>query len=426
MHQKNHQKLNNPVDINMLYLAGKLLQEQGSFNWVPGWLVGTLGLNVCAIGITVARQCVVHFSGHDQNSGPNTTEIDIDVLWCSQQETLEDTGTPCPVFNCPVRQKVLERCGKPDQEVTCFPMAGKRGFLMACGEGLLLNSFPVTEILKATTYVIGCSLDTGQSTGKAASYFLPSEDMAQIWSEMLAGLSHDLRTPLACIKGYVTTLLREDVTWEPDAQKEFLNIIVEETEHIEVLINNLLDSSTFSWKGEIELKKEPVSLPRIVDKVLKDPSYRSKNHQFSVSFHREFPFVEADPIRIEQVLRNLVDNAVKYSMANTAIAIKGEFNDQEIIISVADKGIGIGDEHLNQLFEKFFRVNNGVGEHQKGMGLGLPLARQILFSHGGRIWAKSKLQQGTTFYFTLPVSPQPAAAKSNYQPPGDQGAMHET
>jgi len=226
--------------------------------------------------------------------------------------------------------------------------------------------------------------------------------MAQMWSEMLAGLSHDLRTPLACIKGYVTTLLREDVTWDHLAQKEFLNIIVEETDHIESLINNLLDSATLSWKGEIELKKEAVLLPKIVNKVLKDSSFRSKNHQFTVLFPEDFPYVEADPVRIEQVIRNLVDNAVKYSKEETRITIKGELAPGEVVISVTDQGIGIDDEHLNRLFEKFFRVNTNNQEHQKGMGLGLPLARQVLISHGGKIWAKSKLGQGTTLYFTLP------------------------
>lgn len=426
MNQKNSSGLiNSPIDINMLYFAGRLLQEQGNFNWVPDWLVGTLGLNVCAVGITVDQHCIVHLNSHDKNSCSDITEIDFDVLWCSQQELLGNTNIPCHIFDCPVRQKVIKRCGKLGHEVTCFPMAGRKGFLMACGEGLLLNSFPVTELLKVTTQVIECSLDNGQRANKAASYFLPSEDMAQIWSEMLAGLSHDLRTPLACIKGYVTTLLRKDVTWDPVVQREFLNIIVEETDHIEVLINNLLDSSTFSWKGEIELKKELILLSQIVSKVLRDPSYRIKNHKFSVFFPQEFPLVEADPIRIEQVLRNLVDNAVKYSMDNTPIVINGEFKTGEIVISVADEGIGISDEHLNQLFEKFFRVNNDEKDDQKGMGLGLPLARQILSSHGGRIWAKSKLQQGTTFYFTLPISPL-MAKTGLYHSLGDSGAIDET
>ena len=157
-------------------------------------------------------------------------------------------------------------------------------------------------------------------------------------------------------------------------------------------------------ESEIELKKEPISLPQITEKVLKDPSYSKKNHEFIMMFPDNFPFVIADRTRIEQVLRNLVDNAVKYSDENTQITIKGEVTPEEIIISVADQGIGISDEHLNQLFEKFFRVTNNKEQHQEGMGLGLPLARQIVINHGGRIWAKSKLNYGTTLYFTLPVS----------------------
>lgn len=419
MNEKNYSKYDYPVDIaiKILHFTGKLLQEHGNYKWVPDWLVGTLGIKGCAVGIILAQHCIVHFYSQDKNSKADTTDIDVDVLWCSQQDSLANKGIPCHVFDCPVRQRVVERYGQPGQEVTCFPMAGKKGFLMACGEGLLLNSFSVTEILKAITHAIECSLDIDQNAGKAASYFLPSEDMAQMWSEMLAGLSHDLRTPLACIKGYVTTLLREDVTWDPDAQNEFLNIIVEETDHIESLINNLLDSSTLSWKGDIELKKEPVLLPQIVSKVLRDQSYRNKSHQYIVLFAGDFPFVEADPIRIEQVLRNLVDNAVKYSMENTQITIEGKVSTGEVVVSVADQGIGIGDEHLNRLFEKFFRVSNGIQEHQKGMGLGLPLARQILLSHGGRIWAKSKLNEGTTFYFTLPVDSR--TAKMNCRSQGD-------
>jgi len=405
MNEKNYAKDAYPADIpiKILQFTGKLLQEHGNYKWVPGWLVGTLGIKGCAVGIILAQHCIVHFNSQDKNSRADTTDIDVDVLWCSQQDSATNKGMPCHVFDCPVRQRVVEKYGQPDQKVTCFPMAGKKGFLMACGEGLLLNSFSVTEILKAITHAIECSLDVDQNAGKVASYFLPSEDVAQMWSEMLAGLSHDLRTPLACIKGYVTTLLREDVTWDPDAQKEFLNIIVEETDHIESLINNLLDSSTLSWKGDIELKKEPVLLPQIVNKILRDQSYRNKNHQYTVLFAGDFPFVEADPIRIEQVLRNLVDNAVKYSVENTQITIEGKVSSGEIVVSVADQGIGIGDEHLNRLFEKFFRVSSGIQEYQKGMGLGLPLARQILISHGGKIWAKSKLNEGTTFYFTLPV-----------------------
>jgi len=406
MNQKSYSKLNYPIDINILHFTGKLLQENGNFDWVPGWLVAALGVDSCAVGVNMGKQCIVHFNRNDNNNKSDIVEIAADNLLCTKQETLTYNNIPCYVLDCPVRHKVIKRSSQPHLEVTCFPMVGKRGFLMAYGEGQLLNSYPITEILKAITHVIECSLNNSQNSGKAASYFLPSEDMAHMWSEMLAGLSHDLRTPLACIKGYVTTLMREDVSWDSDTQREFLNIIVEETDHIEALINNLLDSSTLSWKGEIELNKEPVLLPQIVKKVLKDPSFRTKNHHFTVLFSDYFPFVEADPFRIEQVVRNLVDNAVKYSMNDTEIIIKGEINSDEVVISVTDQGIGIDEEHLERLFEKFFRVNSGIQEQQKGMGLGLPLARQVLISHGGKIWAKSKLNQGTTLYFSLPINPE--------------------
>lgn len=392
----------NDISIKMLYFASRLLQERGSLNWVPSWLVQIMKINKIALGVIEGQKCIIHMAGQACHSEVDTLEIDMGRLWCLQQDLLKNTIDSCNVSECPVRKRLTERGCQWEEKAICFHMAGRKGFLMACGEGLLQNSVPVPGILKAITHLIANSIDAAKGTGTATSYFLPSEDIAQMWSEMLAGLSHDLRTPLACIKGYVTTLLREDVTWDPVDQKEFLNIIVEETDHIESLINNLLDSATFSWKGEIELKKEPVLLPQIVNKVLRDPSFRSKNHLFSVIFPENFPLLEVDPFRIEQVLRNLVDNAVKYSMANTLIEIKGELAQGEVIVSVADQGIGIGEEHLSRLFEKFFRVTSGVHEHQKGMGLGLPLVRQVLISHGGRIWAKSELNHGTIFYFALP------------------------
>ncbi|WP_027356994.1 sensor histidine kinase [Desulfofundulus thermocisternus] len=391
------------ICIKMLYLAGRIVREKGNFERVPRWLAEILGASGSALGIVVARQCLVYFARVDQESRSGCLEVAVDVLWCSRQNSPGNGDVPCHIFDCPVRQKVMEGCGRSDLEVTCFPMEDRKGFLMVYGEALLLNSYPITEILKAVTHFIACNLDVDGRSREAASYFLPSEDMAQLWSEMLAGLSHDLRTPLACIKGYITTLMREDVTWDHASQREFMEIIVEETDHIENLIDNLLDSATFSWKGGIELKKEPVSIPQVVRKVLTDPSFRIKNHQYTVLFPEDFPLVEADPIRIEQVLRNLVDNAVKYSMERTQITIKGEVKPGEVVVSITDQGIGIDSEHLKWLFEKFFRAARGIRENKKGMGLGLPLARQIIVSHGGRIWAESKLNQGTTFYFTLPL-----------------------
>lgn len=419
-------KLDYPFDISIkvLYLAGKLLQEQDNFDRIPGWLVETMDINNAALGIRVDKHCMVYFSQTNRGKEKDYMELSAAALWCSRQGSFAHKNAPCHITDCPVRQELILRSKSPGLDTICFPMPGKKGFLMVCGEALLLNSFHVSEILKAITHIVVCSLDTINRNRKPASYFLPSEDMAQMWSEMLAGLSHDLRTPLSCIKGYITTLMREDVAWEPATEKEFMNIIVEETDHIENLIDNLLDSSTFSWKGEIELKKELISIPQIVCKVLRDQSYRNKNHEFIVNFPKDFPLVEADSTRVEQVLRNLVDNSVKYSKEETKIEIKGKVTAIEVVVSVSDQGIGINSEHLKWLFEKFFRTTDGIMENKKGIGLGLPFARQIILSHGGRIWAKSKVNHGTTLYFTLPTGKH--TDESDDYPQGGGEAQYET
>lgn len=414
-------KISDPIDTSIKFLnfAGRLFQEQGSLDWVPGWLMATMGLNNCALGILQEQRYIVYFTGAD-NAHPDTVKFAAADLRCSSRD-LSGKAAPCPGAGCPVINCIFEGHEQAGREVACFPIDGGKGFLLACSEKSRLNSCSFPELLKAITNIIASVWNTGKNPGYNASCFLPFGDMAQMWSEMLAGLSHDLRAPLACIKGYVTTLLREDVTWDPLSKKEFLNIINEETDHIENLIDNLLDSSTLSWRGEIELKKEAVLLPQIVNKVLKDTSFRSKNHQFTVLFPEHFPCVEADLVRIEQVIRNLVDNAVKYSMEETTITIKGEAAPGEVVVSVSDQGIGIDNEHLNKLFEKFFRVNTKNREHQKGMGLGLTLARQILISHGGKIWAKSKPGQGTTLYFTLPCEECPGSLNDLPLEPAHEG-----
>jgi signal transduction histidine kinase len=130
---------------------------------------------------------------------------------------------------------------------------------------------------------------------------------------------------------------------------------------------------------------------------------RTQQHHFLIDFPDDFPIVDADPHRIEQVLRNLLDNAVKYSPQGGLVVIRGTMHKDEIVVSVADQGMGIAPQHLNRLFEKFFRIESGLGRHVVGSGLGLPIAHTIVESHGGRIWAESQLGQGSTFYFTLPL-----------------------
>jgi signal transduction histidine kinase len=159
-----------------------------------------------------------------------------------------------------------------------------------------------------------------------------------------------------------------------------------------------------------------VLLPRLAKAVIEEMAHLTQKHRFLVDFPAEFPIVDADPRRITQVLRNLLDNAVKYSPSGGLVVVSGEVREPEVVLGVADQGEGIAPEHLNRLFEKYFRIKSGLGRHVVGTGLGLPIARTIVDSHGGRIWAESQLGQGTTFYFTIPRS------KSEPERNGPQGA----
>jgi signal transduction histidine kinase len=164
----------------------------------------------------------------------------------------------------------------------------------------------------------------------------------------------------------------------------------------------LLESSIID-AGLLRLEPQPVELPRLAKNVTDDIARRTKIHRFLLDFPERFPILDADPDRIVQVLRNLLDNAVKYSPEGGLIVVRGEVREDEVVVSVADQGVGLNPEHLNRLFEKFFRARSSLGRHVVGSGLGLPISRTIVESHGGRIWAESQVGQGTTLFFALPL-----------------------
>ena len=220
-------------------------------------------------------------------------------------------------------------------------------------------------------------------------------------AELISTLAHEMRTPLTSIKGYSTALLMDEVTFSPETQREFLQMIDEECDILQDLIRGLLESSIID-AGLLRLELQPVRLPRLVQSVIDELARRTSEYRFMLDFPEDFPLLDADPDRLLQVLRNLLDNAIKYSPDGGLIVVRGMVRENEVAISVADQGLGIAPEHLNRLFEKFFRAKSTLGRHVVGSGLGLPISRTIVEEHGGRIWAESQLGQGSTLYFTLP------------------------
>ncbi len=220
-------------------------------------------------------------------------------------------------------------------------------------------------------------------------------------AEALATLSHELRTPLGAIKGYSTALLLDEVAWSTATRREFLHLIEDECENLETMIGDILDSSLIDV-GQLTLEYQPVRLERLASEVAAEMQRQSNRHTIVLDFPRDFPIIDVDLLRLKQVFRNIVYNAIKYSPEGGLVMIRGQIRPTDVVISIADQGLGISPEDLIPLFEKYFRVKTPAGYHVPGTGLGLPVARTIIEAHQGHIWAESKVGKGTTLYFSLP------------------------
>lgn len=221
-------------------------------------------------------------------------------------------------------------------------------------------------------------------------------------SQLLSTVSHELRTPLASIKGFATTLLRQDVRWDETTQRDFLRIIEEEADRLTEIIDNLLDMSQLE-AGVLRVDKEPVQLRTLIRDVVDEMRMQTEAHWFVVDLPSELPRASADSRRIRQVLHNLLENAVKYSKGGQ-ITLSCEVEERDVVVSVSDQGEGIPAEFLDQVFERFFQIDGATTRRVGGSGLGLSISRGIVEAHGGRIWAESTPGQGSTFRFTLPLA----------------------
>jgi K+-sensing histidine kinase KdpD len=254
--------------------------------------------------------------------------------------------------------------------------------------------------VEALADLIALEIDRGRQDREidAARHALEAE---RLRSEITASLSHELRTPLAAVKGYATALLMNEVEWSASQRQEFLRLIDEETNNLNAMIAELLDSALVDI-GRLQIEPEPVRLPILARELINEWSHRTEAHRFLLDFPPGFPIVDVDPRRIRQVIRNILDNAVKYSPAGGLVMFRGEVRPQAVVVSISDQGVGISPEDLIPLFDKYFRVKAPTGYHVPGTGLGLPVSRAIVEAHGGRIWAESRVHEGTTLYFSIP------------------------
>lgn len=232
------------------------------------------------------------------------------------------------------------------------------------------------------------------------THFREAEEMKSVF---ISVISHELKTPVALIKGYATTLAREDAHWDEQTLREGLQVIQEESDRLNNLIDNLLDASRIQ-AGVLKLELGDVSIPRLARQVAERLSTQTDKHTIEVDFPEDFPVVLADEERLRQVLHNLVGNAIKYSPDGGVIRIGGWSDEESVTVYVADQGIGIPPEEQSRLFDRFYRVDSSLRRKTQGAGLGLYLCKSLIEAHGGRIWLRSEPGKGTTVFFSLPRS----------------------
>jgi len=219
--------------------------------------------------------------------------------------------------------------------------------------------------------------------------------------EFVANVSHELRTPLSLIKGYVETLL-DGAREKPEVAEHFLRIIARNAERLDLLIQDLLTISALE-SGRVQFNLQPVQVRAVAEKVFADLKTRAGAKE--VALRNELPDLaaNADENRLEQVLANLVDNAIKYGRTQGKVVLGGKNLDGgKIEVFVQDDGPGIPHESLDRVFERFYRVDKARSREQGGTGLGLSIVKHIVQNHGGEVWAKSDPGKGATFFFTLP------------------------
>jgi PAS domain S-box-containing protein len=268
------------------------------------------------------------------------------------------------------------------------------------------DKLPLAELLaeRATIAIENAKLYTEQVEARRKV-----EDLSRLKDEFLSIASHELRTPVTSIKGY--TQLAKMLIKEGDlnTSEEYLDIALDQIDRMSRLILELLDVSRIET-GRLEIRREPIAWAHFVRDVVHRHHTAVSDRRFHVSVPDVTKIVTGDRDRLEQVLGNLLENAVKYSPDGSDITVTVDDRGDSFVTAVCDRGIGIPTDELGQVFERFHRGRQVSSTNYGGLGLGLYITKQIIERHGGSIWVDSKEGQGTTFYFSIPVEDAVAPA----------------
>ena len=232
------------------------------------------------------------------------------------------------------------------------------------------------------------------------------EKIGAAQSDFITLTSHQLRTPLSGMKWLLELLQKNSTGTLNKKQKEFIDKIYNSNERMIALVNDLLEVSRLE-SGETKLYIQPTDIIAIINNIIREKEQEIKKKKIKLSFTIEqepFPMVRTEPNKIKQALVNLIQNAITYSADGSKISIDTKVDQDVVLISIQDAGVGIPVSQQASVFKKFFRASNVLQFETTGTGLGLYITKSFIEASGGRIWFKSKENAGSTFYFTLPIA----------------------
>ncbi|HEU5085791.1 MAG TPA: ATP-binding protein, partial [Roseiflexaceae bacterium] len=253
------------------------------------------------------------------------------------------------------------------------------------------------RLLDAFANQIGLAVERTLLADEARAAQIQAE-AERMRASLLSTVSHDLRTPLATITGASTSRLEEGTTLSDDVRRELVHVIASESERLSRLVSNLLDMTRIEARA-VQVAKEWQPLDEVVGAALTRLESQLAERPVQVALSPDVPLVPVDGVLIEQVLLNLLENAIKHTSLGTPIAIHAVLRGHEVVVSVADRGPGLPQGEEQRVFEKFYRASSTPG----GAGLGLAICKGIVEAHGGRIWAEQRSGGGAVFQFTIPL-----------------------
>ncbi len=309
------------------------------------------------------------------------------VKWVIENNQTAGKGTPYftnvlgTYLPLPTAQQVIGVLGVQSKEINGALSTGK------------------SRLLEAFASQIALAIEHSQLAEQSRQIKL-LQATENLHNALLNSISHDLRTPLVSITGALSTLEDENTFLEEGDRKSLVETAREEADRLNRLVGNLLDMTRLE-SGAMRIKREPTDIQDLVGTVLGEIEKRLENREVKIDISENLPLVPMDFVLIVHALVNLIDNALKYSPESSPLEIKSWTENDELLLTIRDHGVGIPPEDIKRIFDKFYRVHRP--EQVTGTGLGLAISKGIVEAHGGRIWAENHLEGGTVFTMALPM-----------------------